>query len=85
MKAIRHFKISITCTNPEHLNFQQCLCKNVGPVTYRGYVTPVAEGNIWIQEGEKVVGKLVGLCNEDFHDLHQSTAVVGMIKSVGKK
>jgi len=32
-----------------------------------------------------VVGKWVGLCKEDFRDLYQSTAVVGMIKSVGKK
>jgi hypothetical protein len=28
----------------------------------------VDEGNIWISEGEKIVGKRIELCNEEFHD-----------------
>jgi len=38
-----------------------------------------------IQEGEKLVGKWIGLCNDELHDLYQSPAVVGIIKSVGKR
>lgn len=45
----------------------------------------VAEGNIWIQEGEKLVGKWIGLSNEELLDLYKSPAVVGMIKSLGKR
>ena len=47
MKAIRYFKILITCTSTVHLNFQQHLCKNFGSVTYTGYLLTGAEGNVW--------------------------------------
>jgi hypothetical protein len=32
-----------------------------------------------------VVGKWIGLCNEELRDLYQSPALVGMIKSVEKR
>jgi hypothetical protein len=51
------------------LNFQQHLSKYLGCVTYREYVRTGAEGNIWTQEGQKVVGEWIGLCNEELHDM----------------